>query len=66
MTAFAYDAEDGRPARGADVSTLPELLRRAQHGGGGGVHPSGKYLYVSNRGHNSVVLFAHRRRTRGR
>ena len=44
------------------LSTLPGVLRRPEHRGRARRAPSGKYLYVSNRGHNSVVLFAHRRR----
>jgi 6-phosphogluconolactonase len=39
------------------VSTLPEYFDGANSGAEVDVHPSGKYLYVSNRGHNSVVLF---------
>jgi 6-phosphogluconolactonase len=58
VTAFAYDAEAGKLSEVQTISTLP-----------GGVavpgnstaeiqaHPSGKFLYVSNRGHDSVALF---------
>jgi 6-phosphogluconolactonase len=40
------------------VSTLPDYYDGPNTTGELGMHPSGKFLYVSNRGHNSVVLFA--------
>jgi 6-phosphogluconolactonase len=39
-------------------STVPDYYDGPNNPGELGMHPSGKYLYVSNRGHNSVVLFA--------
>ena len=36
---------------------MPEFYEGPNTGAEVDVHPSGKYLYVSNRGHNSVVLF---------
>ena len=40
------------------VSTLPVYFDGANSAAEIDVHPSGKWVYVSNRGHNSVVLFA--------
>jgi 6-phosphogluconolactonase len=57
ITGFAYDAAAGTLKTVQTVSTLPEYFDGASTGAEIDVHPSGKYLYVSNRGHNSVVLF---------
>lgn len=58
VTAFAHDAADGSLATVQTVSTLPgdfdgdsttaEIL----------VHRSGRFLYASNRGHDSIAAFA--------
>jgi 6-phosphogluconolactonase len=57
VTAFDYDAKQGRLIQLQTVSTLP-----APHEGNSTaevqVHPSGKFLYGSNRGHNSLAIFA--------
>jgi 6-phosphogluconolactonase len=58
ITAFAYDSATGVLKELQTVSTLPEYFDGANSGAEVDVHPSGKYLYVSNRGHNSVVLFS--------
>src|SRR5262245_2048803 len=56
VTALAYDAEKGTFTKLNSVSTLP-----APHKGNSTaetvVHPSGKFVYVSNRGHNSIAVF---------
>jgi len=57
ITAFAYDAAAGLLKELQTVSTLPQYFVGANSGAEVDIHPSGKYLYVSNRGHNSVVLF---------
>lgn len=59
VTAFRYDAEQGSMEALETVSTLPEGLvadssittAEVQ------VHPSGKFLYGSNRGHQSIAVF---------
>jgi len=58
VTAYAYDSNTGVLKDAQTVTTLPEYFDGANTGAEVGVHPSGRYLYVSNRGHNSVVLFA--------
>jgi 6-phosphogluconolactonase len=59
VTAFAYDAEKGALKTLDTVSTLPE---RAKIKGNSTaevlVHPNGKTVYVSNRGHDSIAVFA--------
>jgi 6-phosphogluconolactonase len=57
ITAFAYDANTGALKELQTVSTLPEYFEGSNSVAEVGIHPSGKWLYVSNRGHNSVVLF---------
>jgi 6-phosphogluconolactonase len=57
VAVYAYDAAKGATAV-QSVSTLP-----AGTGGGNApaeiaVHPSGKFVYASNRGHNSLAIFA--------
>ena len=57
ITVFTYDANAGALTDVQTVSTLPEYFDRANTAAEIDVHPSGKWVYVSNRGHNSVVLF---------
>ena len=57
LTVFAYDAAAGTLVESQVVSTLPEYFDGANAAGEVAVHPAGGYLYVSNRGHDSVVLF---------
>ena len=59
ITAFAYDAERGAMTELHHTSTLPpgttgQRLSTAQLV----VHPSGRFVYVSNRGHHSIAVFA--------
>ena len=58
ITAFGYDRAAGTLKELQTVSTVPEYFDGANTGAEIDVHASGKYLYVSNRGHNSVVLFS--------
>jgi 6-phosphogluconolactonase len=58
VTAFAYDAARGALKEVQTLSTLPDYFDGPNSAAEIGVHPSGKFLYVSNRGHNSVVLFS--------
>ena len=54
---FAYDANAGALTPVQTISTLPAHFEGANTTAEIDVHPSGRWLYVSNRGHNSVVLF---------
>lgn len=58
ITVFAYDANAGVLKEVQTVSTLPEHFSGENFVAEIDVHPSGKWVYVSNRGHNSVALFA--------
>jgi 6-phosphogluconolactonase len=57
ITVFAYEAQAGKLTEVQTVSTVPEYFDGPNSGAEIGVHPSGKWLYVSNRGMNTVVLF---------
>jgi 6-phosphogluconolactonase len=58
ITGFAYDAGTGKLSEVETVPSLPPYFDGANSGAEIQMHPSGKWLFVSNRGHNSVVLFA--------
>jgi len=57
ITALAYDAERGALTEVQTVSSLPENYDGPNSGAEIDVHPSGRFLYVSNRGDDSVALF---------
>jgi 6-phosphogluconolactonase len=58
ITAFRYDAQRGLLAPLETVSTLPEGFHGASTAAEVQVHPSGRFVYGSNRGHDSIVAFA--------
>ncbi|MDX2034887.1 MAG: lactonase family protein [Blastocatellia bacterium] len=57
ITAFAYDKAKGTLTDLQTVSTLPEGFKGASYCADIHVHPSGRFLYGSNRGHDSIVAF---------
>jgi len=57
VTTFAYDAKAGALAERQTVSALPPSFTGTSSGAEIAVHPSGKFVYSSNRGHDSVALF---------
>ncbi|WP_020472132.1 lactonase family protein [Zavarzinella formosa] len=57
VTALTYDAEHGTFKKLNSLSTLPEPTK-GNSTAETVVHPSGKFVYVSNRGHNSIAMFA--------
>lgn len=58
IVAFAYDAAAGQLHEVQTVSTLPEGFSGRSFCADIHVHPSGRFLYGSNRGHDSIALFA--------
>jgi 6-phosphogluconolactonase len=58
ITAFWYDAENGTLSRIQVVSTLPKDFRGVNTASEIVVHPSGKFVYGANRGHDSIALFS--------
>jgi 6-phosphogluconolactonase len=59
LIALAYDAEHGKLEPFQTISTLPPDAKGADFSTAEVVvHPSGKFVYGSNRGHNSISVFA--------
>ncbi|MGA7359981.1 MAG: lactonase family protein [Candidatus Sulfotelmatobacter sp.] len=58
VSAFTFDAAGGvlRPLQ--TISTLPKGFAGHNDAAEIQVHPSGKFLYASNRGHDSIAVFA--------
>jgi 6-phosphogluconolactonase len=57
ISVFAYDEKTGDLKEVQSISTVPPYFDGKNYPAELGIHPSGKFLYVSNCGHNSVVLF---------
>jgi 6-phosphogluconolactonase len=59
VTAFRYDPDRGALETIHTLSTLPEGFDGADNSTAEiAVHPNGRFLYVSNRGHDSIAAFA--------
>ncbi len=60
VTAFAHDASTGALTEVQTISTLPEgeSVQRGYSTAEIFAHPTGKFLYGSNRGHDTIVVYA--------
>ena len=58
VTAFDYDPADGALHPLQKISILPKSFTGENTAAEIQVHPSGKFLYASNRGHDSIAVFA--------
>jgi 6-phosphogluconolactonase len=58
VTAFGYDAPTGTLTERQTISTLDVPLQAGFSTAEVQVHPSGRFLYGSNRGHDSIAVFA--------
>ena len=58
ITVFWYDAENGSLSTVQTISTLPKGFKGENTTAEIVVHPSGKYVYGSNRGHDSIAIFS--------
>ena len=58
ITAFSYDAARGRLTELQTVPTLPTEFKGQSSTAEIAVHPNGRFLYGSNRGHDSLAVFA--------
>ncbi len=58
VTGFAYHAERGSLSQLKSVSTLPKNFTGQSTTAEIEVHPNGKFLYGSNRGHDSLAVFS--------
>jgi 6-phosphogluconolactonase len=57
ITAFKYQPRRGALEEIQTLSTLPEGFSKASSCAEVQVHPSGKFVYGSNRGHDSIAVF---------
>jgi 6-phosphogluconolactonase (cycloisomerase 2 family) len=58
VTTYGYDAASERLTPKEIVSTLPPSCVVTSHAAGIQITPDGRFVYVSNRGHDSVAVFA--------
>jgi 6-phosphogluconolactonase len=57
LAVFAFDAGSGALAPVQTISTLPEGYTGSNNAAEVCVHPSGKFVYASNRGHDSLAIY---------
>jgi 6-phosphogluconolactonase len=57
IVVFSYDPQAGKLTEVQTLSSLPEYYDGPNSGAEIDVHPSGKWIYASNRGNNTVILF---------
>lgn len=58
VTAFHYNRARGSLDEFQTISTLPADFKGSSSGAEIAIAPNGKFLYASNRGHNSIAVFA--------
>ncbi|HEY5624071.1 MAG TPA: lactonase family protein [Gammaproteobacteria bacterium] len=58
VAVYGYDSQSGALDERQLLSTLPEEFSGTNTTAEIAVHPSGRFLYVSNRGHDSIVAYA--------
>ena len=58
ISAFAFDPDRGTMRIVQTVATLPDGFIDTSHTAQILVHPSGRFVYGSNRGHDSIAIFA--------
>lgn len=58
ITALEYDAKNGRLTKLQTLPTLPKEFNGGNSTAEVQVHPSGKFVYGSNRGHNSIAIYS--------
>jgi 6-phosphogluconolactonase len=58
VTVYGYDAVRGALTPGQTLSTLPSDFKGQNSTAEVRVHPNGKFLYGSNRGHDSIAVYS--------
>ena len=58
ITAFRYEAKTATMTEVQTISTLPKDSATTSYCAEIAMHPTGKFLYGSNRGHDSIAVFA--------
>ncbi|MDX2429846.1 MAG: lactonase family protein, partial [Bacteroides sp.] len=57
VTACSYNSETGALSEIQNISMLPDGYTGTSNAAAIKIHPNGNYLYASNRGHNSIVVY---------
>jgi 6-phosphogluconolactonase len=57
LTVFSWDTTEGALAQLQNISTLPPDFTGTNYPAEVAVHPNGKFVFGSNRGHNSIVSY---------
>lgn len=57
VTGYGYDATNGFLSEHQTISTLPEDFEETTHTADIKITPNGKFLYATNRGHDSVAAY---------
>jgi 6-phosphogluconolactonase len=58
LTVLSYDPKAGALKVMQTISTLPDNFAGKSSGAEVQIHPSGKFVYASNRGHDSIAVFS--------
>jgi 6-phosphogluconolactonase len=58
VVVFTYDEQRGALFEIQNISTLPADWSGSSHTADLHIHPNGRFLYCSNRGHDSIAMFA--------
>lgn len=58
VNAYRFDAATGAATENGSLSTLPTGFAETSSTAEIAVHPNGRFVYVSNRGHDSIAMFA--------
>ena len=57
VNVFSYNSQTGQLTEIQSITTIPNDWKEKNYGADIHVHSSGKFLYASNRGHNSIVIY---------
>ena len=58
MSVFSWDSDLGEMTEIQSISTLPDGVNGPKSCADVHIHPNGKFVYGSNRGHDSIVIYA--------
>lgn len=58
VNGYTWDAGSGKPTEFQSISSLPANFTGENNSAEIEVHPTGKFLYVTNRGHDSIAAFS--------
>lgn len=58
LNALAFDADSGELSEMQTIGTLPDDFEGTSYTAEVVVHPNGRFVYISNRGHDSTTVFA--------